>query len=161
LGLGPFFLGLTFWTAVRPAEAVAALRKALELAPQYAAAHTWLSIVLLEQGRNDEALAEALQEPEEWWRLFAVAVIQHALGHQAESDQALHELAERYGDVGAYRVAQAHGARVEVAPAFEWLERALTQRDPGIFWTEVHPLLQSLHTDPQWDIFLRKLGFAD
>jgi TolB-like protein len=156
-----FFLGLTYWTAVRPAEAVAALRKALELAPQYAAAHTWLSIVLLEQGRNDEALAEALQEPEDWGRLFAVAVIQNAAGRQAESDQALEELAARFGDVGAYQVAQAHASRGEVAPAFEWLERAFTQRDPGIFWTRVDPLLGSLHADPRWGVFLRKLEFVD
>jgi tetratricopeptide (TPR) repeat protein len=156
-----FFLGLTLWTAVRRAEAVAALRKALELAPQYAAAHAWLSIVLLEQGGNDEALAEALREPEEWGRLFALAVIHHAAGRQAESDEALHELARKYSDVAAYQVAQAHGARGEVAPAFEWLERAFTQRDPGIFWTKVDPLLRSLHADPRWEVFLRKVRLAD
>jgi TolB-like protein len=155
-----FFLGLILWTAARPAEAVAALRKALELAPQYAAAHTWLSIALLEQGRGEEALVDALQEPEEWGRLFALAVIQHAAGRQAESDQALHELAEKWGDLGAYQVAQAHGARGEVAPAFEWLERAFTQRDPGIFWTKVDPLLRSLHADPRWGVFMHKLGLA-
>jgi TolB-like protein len=155
-----FFLGLIHWTAGRPAEAVAALRKALELAPQYAAAHTWLSIALLEQGRGEEALVDALQEPEEWGRLFALAVIQHAAGRQAESDQALHELAEKWGDLGAYQVAQAHGARGEVAPAFEWLERAFTQRDPGIFWTKVDPLLRSLHADPRWGVFMHKLGLA-
>jgi len=155
-----FFLGLTLWVAARPAEAVAAMRKTLELATQYAAAHTWLSIVLVQLGRNDEALAEALQEPEEWGRLFAVAVIQHAAGRQAESDQALNELAEKWGDLGAYQVAQAHGARGEIATAFEWLERAFTQRDPGIFWTKVDPLLRSLHADPRWHVFMHKLGLA-
>jgi len=89
-----FSLGLVLWTAARRAEAVSALRKALELAPQYAAAHAWLSIVLLEQGENDEALAEALHEPEEWGRLFALAVIHHAGGRQAESNQALDELTQ-------------------------------------------------------------------
>jgi len=156
-----FFLGLTLWVAVRPAEAVTALRKALELAPRYAAAHAWLSIVLLEQGQSDVALAEAMQEPEEWGRLFAFAVIQNAAGRQAESDQALRELARKYGDVAAYQVAQAHGARGEVTPAFEWLERAFTQRDPGIFWTKVDPLLRSLHADPRWELFLRKMRLAD
>jgi hypothetical protein len=94
-------------------------------------------------------------------RLFALAVIQHDAGRHAESDQALHELAEKYGDVGAYQVAQAHAARGEAAPAFEWLERAFTQRDAGIFWTKVDPLLGSLHSDPRWGLFLRKLGLAD
>ena len=155
-----FSIGLILWTAVRRAEAVTALRKALELAPQYAAAHAWLSIVLLEQGGYEEALAEALQEPEEWGRLFAFAVIHHAAGRQAESNQALHDLTEKWGGMAAYQVAQAHAARGETALAFEWLERAYTQRDPGIFWTKVDPLLRSLHTDPRWDEFLRKMGLA-
>jgi TolB-like protein/class 3 adenylate cyclase/cytochrome c-type biogenesis protein CcmH/NrfG len=156
-----FFLGLTCWTAQRPADAVAAMRKALDLAPKYAAAHVWLSMVLLQQGMIDEALQEALLEPEEWARLFGSAVIQHAAGRQAESDQALHELAEKCGDIAAYQVAQAHGARGEISPAFAWLERALAQRDPGIFWTKVDPLLRSLHTDPRWGVFLHKVGHVD
>jgi len=155
-----FFLGLILWTAARPAEAAAALKKALELAPQGAASRTWLSIVLLDQGRIDDALVEARQEPEEWGRLFALAVIQHAAGRRAESDEALHELAGKYGDVGAYQVAQAHAVRGEAALAFEWLERAYAQRDAGIFWTKVDPLLRSLHADPLWGVFLRKLGLA-
>ena len=156
-----FSLGLILWTAMRRAEAVTALGKALELAPRYAAAHAWLSIVLLQQGAHEEALAEALQEPEEWGRLFALAVIHHAAGRQPESDQALHELAEKWGDMGAYQVAQAQAWRCEAGLAFEWLERAYTQRDPGIFWTKVDPLLHSLHVDPRWAAFLRKMGLAD
>ena len=156
-----FFLALTLWVAKRPTDAVQAMRKALELAANYAAAHTWLAIVLLELGRIDEALAEARQEPEEWGRLFAFAVIQHAAGRQAESDQALQGLVERWGEMAAYQVAQALGARGDSSRAFEWLERALVQRDPGIFWTKVDPLLRSLHGDPRWGAFMRKLGFAE
>ena len=155
-----FFLGLIFWTVARPEEGVAALRKALELAPQYAVAHTWLSMMLLQQGKIDEALAEALQEPEEWGRLFAMAMIRNAAGQRVESDQALDELAAKYGDVGAYQVAQAHGARGDADPAFEWLERAFAQRDAGIFWTRVDPFLRPLHADPRWAEFLGKLGLA-
>jgi hypothetical protein len=45
--------------------------------------------------------------------------------------------------------------------AFEWLERALAQQDPGIFWTKVDPLLRSLHADPRWITLLRELRLAD
>ncbi len=156
-----FFLGMSHWAAGRPTESVKALRKSLELAPQGAATHCWLSISLFQLGRLDEALVEAQREPEEWGRLFAVAVIQHAAGRKTESDNALRELTAKWADDGAYQVAEAHGARGETDPAFEWLERAFAQRDAGIFWTKVDPLLQSLHTDPRWDPFLRKLGLAD
>ena len=156
-----FFLGMSYWSAKQPVNAVAALRKSLELAPQGAATRCWLSITLLQQGLTEEALVEALREPEEWGRLFACAVIQHAAGRQSESDEALRELTAKWSEEGAYQIAQAHGARGESDPAFEWLERAFAQRDAGIFWTKVDPLLQSLHADSRWDPFLRKLGLAD
>ena len=153
-----FYLGLVYWTAGRPAEGEAALRKSLELAPQGAATHAWLAILLLTQGRNDEALAMALSEPEDWGRLFACAVIQHAAGRPDEADAALRELEDRHGSEAAYQVAQARAARGEIDVAFAWLERAFDQRDAGIFWTKVDPLLASLHTDPRWQPFLGKLG---
>jgi TolB-like protein/Flp pilus assembly protein TadD len=153
-----FFLGLVYWTAGRPGEGEAALRKSLELAPQGAATHAWLAILLLTQGRNDEALAVALREPEDWGRLFACAVIQHAAGRSAEADAALRELEDKHGSEAAYQVAQARAARGEIDVAFAWLERAFDQRDAGIFWTNVDPLLLSLHGDPRWKPFLAKLG---
>jgi hypothetical protein len=27
-----------------------------------------------------------------------------------------------------------------------------------VFWTKVNPLLRSLHADPQWELFVRKVG---
>ena len=159
--LGYFFLGMNYWTAGRAADAAAALQKSLELAPQGSVSRAWLAIVLLDQGKGAEALAEALREPEEWGRLYACAIIHHAAGRVAESDTALHELAEKYGGVGAYQVAQVNAVRGENDSAFEWLERAYDQRDAGIFWTKVDPFLRSLHADPRWNPFLRKLGLAD
>jgi TolB-like protein/Tfp pilus assembly protein PilF len=156
-----FFFGLTLWTADRPAESAAALRKALELAPQRAATRAWLSILLVREGQSDEALAEAMREPEEWGRLFALAIIHHAAGRQAESDDALQELTAKYADDAGYQVAEAYALRGAADRAFEWLERAYTQRDAGIAWTKIDPLLRSLHADPRWNAFLQKLRLAD
>ncbi len=155
-----FFLGTIFWVAARHAESEAALRKALDLAPQRAATRAWLSIALLNQGRVEEALAEASREPEEWGRLFAMAIIHEVAGRRTESFEALRELAEKRGGEAAYQVADLHALRGEANLAFEWLERAYDQRDPGIGWTMVDPFLRSLHADPRWDAFLRKLGLA-
>ena len=59
-------LGLVLDAADRFAEAEQAYRKALELSPQRALAHAWLGLNLLAQGRGDEALDEAMREPEPW-----------------------------------------------------------------------------------------------
>ena len=156
-----FFFGLTLWAADRIAEAVTAFGKSLELAPQRAATRASLSLGLLVLGRADEALAEALREPEEWVRFYSLAIIHRAAGRQGESDQALRDLAEKYATDAAYQVAEVYATRSEADLAFEWLERAYAQRDPGVAWTKIDPLLRSLHADPRWQVFLRKMGLAD
>jgi TolB-like protein/cytochrome c-type biogenesis protein CcmH/NrfG len=145
----------------RFAEAEAAFRKALELAPQRTGLHGNLSLTLLAQGRGAEALAEALREPEEWMRLWVLAIIHDAACHRAESDAALEALIVKYQDTGAYQVAGVYAARNELEPAFQWLERAYDQRDPGVTDVKCDRLLRSLHANARWDAFLRKMGLAD
>jgi eukaryotic-like serine/threonine-protein kinase len=152
-------LGSVHKAARRSAEAEAAYRKALEIAPQRGITRGFLALSLLAQGRGGEALAEAMREPSEWARLRAQAIVHHALGHGAESDAALRELSEKYADDGAFQVAEVHAARGEVDAAFEWLERAYAQRDGGLIGTKAE--LSSLRVDPRWNAFLRKMGFED
>jgi len=144
----------------RSAEAEAAYRKALEISPHRNVTRSRLAVVLLAQGRGGEALAEAMREPSEWARLRAQAIVHHALGHGAESDAAQRELSEKHGDDCAFQVAEVHGARGEVDAAFEWLERAYTQRDGGLAAVKVSPRLRSLHGDRRWNVFLKRMGLG-
>ncbi len=73
----------------RLAEAELAYRKALELAPQRAVTRAYLSLNLLAQGRDEEALAEALASPEEVWRLYTLAFIYHAAGSAGRSGRSV------------------------------------------------------------------------
>jgi tetratricopeptide (TPR) repeat protein len=152
---------MTCFAADRLVESVAANEKVLELAPQRAVARASLAIVLLGLGRTEAALAEALREPEEWGRLYALAIVHHAAGRASDSDEALRTLAARYAGDAAYQVAEVHAARGEADPAFDWLERAFAQRDPGVVWTKIDPLLRPLHADPRWAAFVRKLRLAE
>lgn len=154
-------LAIALRLAGRFAEAEAAFRKALEIAPQLASLHGLLSLDLLAQGRAEEALAEVLREPEEWARLWAPAIIHHAEGRRAESDAALQALIAKYQDLAAYQVAGAYATRNELEPAFQWLERAYDQRDPGLSEMKCEPSFHPLHADPRWAAFLRKMGLAD
>ena len=54
-----------------------------------------LSPTLLTLGRDEEAEAEAMREPEEVERLWALAIIHHARGHRPKSDEALRELIDK------------------------------------------------------------------
>jgi serine/threonine protein kinase/Flp pilus assembly protein TadD len=153
------FLARILHAADRIAEAEAAYRKALELAPQRFVLRADLSVTLLAQGRSGEALAEAVREPEDGFRLWALAIVHHAMGHGPESDAALQELVAKHADTLGYQVAEVHGARGEVDAAFEWLERAYAQRDGGLTQMKQNPTFRSLHEDPRWRVFLRKMGF--
>jgi eukaryotic-like serine/threonine-protein kinase len=154
-------VGISLQELNRLLEAESAHRKALELTPQRAGSHGSLSMTLIAQGRGEEALAEASREPEEGTRLWALAIVQYALGHRAESDTLLRELVEKYADVSAWDVAEVHAMRGEMDEAFRWLERAHAQRDGGLSSVKKSPRLRSLHGDPRWAAFLRKMGFDD
>jgi TolB-like protein/Tfp pilus assembly protein PilF len=145
----------------RLTDAEAAHRKALELAPQRTVTHAQLALNLLAQGRGEEALAEAQQEPEQWARLRSRAIIHHAAGRRAGSEAALQELIAKHQGDSAYQVAEVYAARGEPDLAFAWLERAYEQRDPWLSEIKAEPLFRSLHADPRWGAFLRKMGFAD
>src|SRR5262245_6287300 len=125
-------LALVFHAANRYAEAEASYRKAIELAPKRMVTRGYLSLTLLAMGHGEEALAEARREPNGLFRLWAVAIVHHGLGHRADSDVALRELVEKHADTAAYQIAEVHAARGETDRAFEWLDRAFDQGDPGL-----------------------------
>jgi len=139
-------------------EAVADCKKALELNPDVVAARMWLSQIYVMQGRQD-ALPEIelVRHPFERASLYAIAY--YALGREKESDAALSELIAKYHEGGAYQIAEVCAFRNQSDEAFEWLDRAYAQRDSGLIETKVDPLLKSLHSDPRYAAFLKKLNF--
>ena len=154
-------LGSYYLWAERFSEAEIACRKALELNPGSAISHWLLGMVRLRQGRAEEALEEIEREPEEDLRLLGRSVAWHALGREAESSAALEELIEKYRDDCACQIAQACAVRGEIDRAFEWLEHAFAQRDPGLTGMKAEPLLAGLHGDPRWARFLGAMRLAD
>ncbi len=154
-------LGFALEAADRFAEAEGACRKSLELAPQRALTRASLALFLLGQGRGDEALAEVTQEPDEGFRLYALAIIHDAMSQGTESDAALRELIEKHAEGAAFQVAEVQAARGAADAAFAWLERAYAQRDPGLTEMKPSPRLRSIHGDPRWGAFTKKMGFED
>jgi adenylate cyclase len=136
-------------------------RKVLELAPQRAVTQAYLALNLWAQGRDEAALAEALETPDEFWRIYALAIIHYGAGRRSESDASLRDLIAKYAESAAYQIAEVHAARGESDHAFVWLERAYTQRDLGLSQMKTRPLLRSLHDDSRWGAFLHKMRLAE
>ncbi len=153
-------LGLTCHAAGRLAESEEAFLRALKLIPQRLVSNALLALVKMDQGRADEALEQAMKEPYEMWRQWALAILYYAVGDTAKSDEALQILTGKYADGNTYQIGEAHSMREEIDQAFEWLEKAYEERDPGITHSMVNPRLRPLHGDPRWAPLLSKIGFA-
>ena len=153
-------LGIALEYLDRLAEAEDAFRRSLDLAPQKIITRALLSVTLARQGRHDEALAEARLEPDDVFRLWALAIAHTARGRE-ESDVALRRLVEECGDGAAFQIAEVMSERGETNAAFEWLERARELRDGGLTELKVSPRLRSLHRDPRWGPLLRKMRLED
>jgi len=152
--------GMIAFIGERWDEAAASYQLALDLAPSAGLNHAFLAITRLMQGRAQEALPIAQAESHDVFRNLALAMIHHTLGHAAESDAALKALSDGFGWTAAYQIAEAYAHRLESDKAFEWLERAYAQRDPGAIYTASDIFLRPLHADPRWKPLLRKLGLA-
>ncbi|MDX1503281.1 MAG: protein kinase [Thermoanaerobaculia bacterium] len=154
-------LGITLRNAGRLDEAEAIYTQALELGPAQVVRPS-LAIVHLLQGRPEAALEELAQESSEAnSRLFALALAYHDLDRQEEAEAAMAELIEGYRTTDAFQIAVVYAYRGDSDLAFEWLERALDQRDPGLAAAGFYLGLDRLHDDPRWPLFLEKLGLAD
>ena len=155
------FAARAYMAMGRLTEAEDAFRKALAISSESTLTHSLLALVLDQQGRHDEALAEASKEPAEWARLFASGVVHFNGGRPEESQRALRSLIELGATTAAYQIALLHAVRGEVDDAFEWLERAYVQRDSGLAYLKAHRHASRLAGDPRWRPFLRKLGLPD
>jgi len=152
-------MALVYRSMDRFKEAEMAIRKGIELSPLHVGARLVLAIVLSEQGRNEEALAEAKPETAEWARLTALAFVYVRLGNRAESDRALGELEAKHSIDSPYQIAAVHASRGDVDAAFSWLDRAVAEKDAGAAQTRCERMFRSMHSDPRWIPLMRKLGF--
>jgi len=154
-----FWLGVSNSFANRPVEAEQALRRCLELAPGRPSGHSVMAWTLMQQGRSEEALAEAQRETLGFWRFHRLAIIHHMLGQPEQSDAALHDLKSMGADDAAFQIAEVHAARGEIDDAFTWLDRAHENHDGGLGELKRSHFFGSLQKDPRWPAFLAKVGY--
>jgi tetratricopeptide (TPR) repeat protein len=149
------YLAENTYGAGRLDEAAAVLKKALELNPERPYSHALLSMIYLAQAHPQEALAEIEREPAPEVRLGVLAEAYHSLGRKKESDAALAELTAKH-HAEAFLIAQVYAFRGEADRAFEWLERAYTERDGGLTQIKIFPLKNVEH-DPRYAALLNKM----
>jgi TolB-like protein/Tfp pilus assembly protein PilF len=153
LGWTEFFMG-------RLDQAAADSRKALELNPDVWPGPIQLSQIYLLQGRSQDALSEIGLIGYEPFRVHLYPLAYYALGRKKEADAALNKFITKYPS-DAYGIAEVYAFRNQSDEAFEWLDRAYAQRNTGLINTKMSPFLKSLHQDPRFATFLKKLNLPN
>jgi tetratricopeptide (TPR) repeat protein len=164
------------------AKARAAVDRALSLSPELAEAHLARADLLsnadfdwrgaetevrraTELAPNDgeakfyaqAALAAARQEAPGLLQDIALALARQIGGDRAAADAALKMLMDKDAGVASYQIAEVYALRDDDKETFAWLDRAWTNRDPGIQQLLYDPFILRFKDDPRFAAFCRKV----
>jgi serine/threonine protein kinase len=144
------------------ADAADMARQEIAQDPSYLYAHAQLARALAAQGETNSALKILALEPYSSARLAGLASLQFDLGNADASNAALTELKTRYGETLPGLVGLAYAHRRELEPAFQWLQRAVEQRQPEFAASLActpEPAFKALHADPRFAALRSRMGF--
>jgi len=133
-----------------------AFNRSLEINPDNGGAIEGLGELSLLEGAPGTAATYFQRLPWEEARVFGTALVEFARNHPIESRKALDVLEQK--PLMSFWVARAYAFRDEGDRAFEWLERAVAERDSGLLSIKLDPLLRKLHRDPRWNAILKKMN---
>ncbi len=153
-------LGLLCHCAGRLEDAEIAFRRSLEMPTSGVATSALLAMVCLDRGDAPRAREYAGAERDEFWRDWAIAMIEHREGNSAASDAALERLKAEATVGDAFQIAEVHAFRDERDASFEWLEQAVEARDPGVTHAKVDPWFRNLISDPRWLPLMDRIGLG-
>jgi len=141
-------------------EAIDAAREAVELGPANAFARVNLAAAYLLSGQAANAIEEI--EKTDWtlYRLFIQAIAYDVLDRTEESNAAVAEMTDLYADDHAYLIAGVYASRNDPDAAFEWLDRAVDERQQTAS-IRSDPFLASLRDDARWNPLLARLAVSD
>lgn len=139
-------------------EARRVIQRAIELQPASASYHYTLSVIEVQRGDAAAALAAAQQESPGNWQDIAFAIARQIGADRSAADLALRTLIEKDVGVATYQIAEVYALRNDSKATFDWLDRAWSDRDPGLGSLLVDPLMLRYQDDPRFAAFCRKIG---
>jgi tetratricopeptide (TPR) repeat protein len=149
-------VGLALYYARRYDEAKALLEATLEMDPRFPQARYFLSLVYAMEERYEEAIEMLPEESVRAW----VAVL-HAWNGDADTARAVMDDVLSRGSEGydwpSVR-ASFHFALGDRDACFEWMEKAVEQKDPRLLNMIRSPKTDPLRDDPRFNAILEKMG---
>jgi TolB-like protein len=145
----------------RYAEAERAMRRVLQISPTYGGARHDLGVILLMEGKPEQALGEIQKETPLGGRAAGLVLVYHALHRKPEADAELTQLEAEHSADMAMWIAEAYAFRGQKDKAFAWLDQAYAQKDFFLWTIKVDPLLRNIEGDPRYKAFLRKMNLPE
>jgi TolB-like protein/Flp pilus assembly protein TadD len=156
-------LGMAYLAAGRYQEAVEQETQTLELAPE-SATPKWIRGMALEQmQRFDEAEQDMTLVLEAWQRDASIlGTLGHLYGVSGKTEQARALLGELIGQAettdAAFFVALIYAGLGEADDAFQWLDRAVTERSGSVRYLKIDARLEGLRQDPRYASLIERVG---
>ncbi|HEY0080325.1 MAG TPA: protein kinase [Pyrinomonadaceae bacterium] len=146
-------------------QALSHVRRTLELNPDFGVAHKYLGYIYLQQpGRTADATLEfrkALERGQDSPETQAALGYAYALEGKRAEALAILERLERPPDgryVSPYFISIVYVGLGDDERAFQWLERALQDRHPGMVLMNVDPRFDRLRRDPRFDALMKRIN---
>ncbi|HET9742891.1 MAG TPA: protein kinase [Terriglobales bacterium] len=156
-------VGFILYFARRYDDAIQELNNLRAIDPNSGVADLYLGMAYLEKGDNAQAISafeKAGKAPDTpGSAALDLAYAYARSGHAEEARQILASALEagKHSYVPALWIARVYAALGEKDAAFSWLERAYTERSPQMEFIAVDPRLDSLRSDPRFNVLLRKM----
>lgn len=139
--------------------------QAIAINPEFWVGYMYRGRALLVQGDINAAL-DALTEAERYsqghsavnrsMRAYAMAKLGRVDDARAIMEALQESAAERY--IAPSAIARVYAGLGDTDKAFEWLERALNERDPGAIAIDRDESFESLRSDPRFDMYAKPCG---
>lgn len=147
-------LALALMLTGRDADAAGECRRILELDENYHLGHFYLSLVYMQQGQIEKALASAERAYSlaPWARASAgyVAGLLRLTGDTSRADTVLETLGDGAAPGAPLGFIHCYLACSEIEQAAGWAEKAIEQREPAMIYYLLHPLAKPLRRTPRW-----------
>lgn len=139
-------------------DAIASVRRAIELAPRRKQSRARLGYYLTLAGKYDEAWKEFDRAGNDLGTGLAYkGVLAARTGRKAEAEQILGQLSGN--DFANFQVAELLAQMGRKDEAIAALERAWINRDSGLTMMRADPLLDPLRDDPRFEEIVRRIDF--
>ena len=159
-------LGAAYFSVKRYDESIAQLSKVLEIDPNYATAHQFLSFVYEAQGKYDLWLDESekaatLAKDADLLAVFKVARLEYARAGYRAATKRIAEVYEEQSKrvyIDPVNIAIAYATLDDKDKAFFWLEKGYAEKSDLIRVLKTAPAFDSLRSDPRYSDLLRRMN---